>query len=515
MSEKIQDHVFNLINSMNKSEKRYFKIYASKHVIGESNNYEALFDYLAKQDVYSEQLLRKHFFGQPMLNNFTITLHRLYDHLLKALESYHSSTSVSLELRHQLNYAEILLAKSMYAACDKMCNKIEKAALESNNSAAILEMNSIRKKLKEIKNYEKTDEQELKAIADRDQKALEHLKFTTQLWYTKSRILQKLNSSGTASSEDERTHFESLAAQITEPKTVNFEEQYLYFHAKAAAAFALGNHGESLECINLNLSLFETHPQTKRQNLHRYLSLVSNAIYLYQIQMNFEAVEHLLEKLKDLRKITDVNEDLAIKIFNSSYSTELMVNNHMGHFENNLKLVPEILQGLRNYQGKISGVRELYFYYLFVVSYLAQDEAKLANKYIQAILNSENAKNSQEILTASKILQLIALLESNENQLLPHALKSTKRHLINQHKFQEFEKQLLKFVDKLSHVHTAWDKEEIFADFSELIVKNASNFQKSALFHIFPFQCWSESKYKSKDLSACVQNQFQNPNSIR
>ena len=124
MSDKIQDHVFNLIQSMNKSEKRYFKIYASKHVIGESNNYEGLFDYLAKQEVYAEPALRKHFFGQAMLNNFTITLHRLYDHLLKALEAYHSATSVSIELRHLLNYAEILLGKSMYSACEKMCNKI-------------------------------------------------------------------------------------------------------------------------------------------------------------------------------------------------------------------------------------------------------------------------------------------------------------------------------------------------------------------------------------------------------
>jgi hypothetical protein len=47
MSEKVQHHIYDLIQSMQKSERRYFKIYASKHVIGEENNYEAIFDFLA------------------------------------------------------------------------------------------------------------------------------------------------------------------------------------------------------------------------------------------------------------------------------------------------------------------------------------------------------------------------------------------------------------------------------------------------------------------------------------
>lgn len=515
MSEKIQDHVFNLIQSMNKTEKRYFKIYASKHVIGEGNNYEALFDFLGKQDSYSETAIRKHFIGQAMLNNFTITLHRLYDHLLKALETYHSATSVSLELRHQLNYAEILLGKSMYLACEKMCNKIEKSAKENDNSAALIEVNSIRKKLLEIKNYEKTDAAALESISESESAAISHIQSTAKLWYAKSKILQKLNASGSAVKENDKTWFKNISIEIQAPENNNFEENYLYLHAKAAAAFALGNHVESLEYILQNLTYFESKAEIKKANPHRYISLVSNAIYFYQLQMNFESVEHWLEKLKELRQLQDANEDLSIKIFNSSYSTELMVNNHMGNFELNIKLAPEVLEGLRNYQGKISSVRELYFYYLLVVSHLAMGETKQANKFVQSILNSDNAKNSLEILTATKVLHLMVLLENNETQLLPHAMKAAKRHLMNQEKFKEFEKSLFKTIEKLSHSNHTWDKEEVYADFCESIEKQTAEFQKSPLFHIFPFKCWAESKYKSNDLSVCVKNQFQKQNSIR
>lgn len=493
---------------MNKSEKRYFKIHASKHVIGENNNYDALFDYLGKQDNYSETSVRKHFFGQAMLNNFTITLHRLYDHLLKALEAYHSTNSISLELRHSLNYAEILFSKSLYSACEKMCNKIEKAAHENDSSVVLLEVSALRKKLLEIKNYEKTDVTTLENISNNEAQALASIESVAKLWNAKSKILQKVNATGTASKEEERLWFTDISNSITLPKSQSFEENYLYYHAKAASAFALGDHEESLNLILQNLQQFESNLAIKKMNLHRYLSLVSNVIYFYQLQMNFEAVEHWLEKLKELRHLSDVNEDLSIKIFNSSYSTELMVNNYMGSFEKNIKLIPDILTDLRNYQGKISGVRELYFYYLFVVSYLAVQETKLANVYVQNILNSENAKNSQEILSATKLLQLLVLLENNETQLLPHVLKATKRHLMNQQKFNEFEKTLFKTIEKLSGLKHTWDKEEVFADFCELLDKHIADFQKSSLFHVFPFRCWAEAKYKSIDLSKCMKNQL-------
>ena len=40
----VKEALFDLIKSMTMSEKRYFKIYSSKHTIGEKNEYIRLFD---------------------------------------------------------------------------------------------------------------------------------------------------------------------------------------------------------------------------------------------------------------------------------------------------------------------------------------------------------------------------------------------------------------------------------------------------------------------------------------
>ena len=52
---KKESDLFALIHSLTGHEKRYFKIYASKHVMGEKNNYLKLFDFLCKQKEYEEE----------------------------------------------------------------------------------------------------------------------------------------------------------------------------------------------------------------------------------------------------------------------------------------------------------------------------------------------------------------------------------------------------------------------------------------------------------------------------
>ncbi|MBK6611564.1 MAG: hypothetical protein IPG29_11960 [Sphingobacteriales bacterium] len=53
--------LFDLIKSLTKSEKRFFKIYSSRHVIGNENNYVKLFDAINQQPIYNETALLQRF----------------------------------------------------------------------------------------------------------------------------------------------------------------------------------------------------------------------------------------------------------------------------------------------------------------------------------------------------------------------------------------------------------------------------------------------------------------------
>ena len=57
MSNKFSNDLFQLIQSLSRTEKAYFKKYTSLHVIGERNNYVKLFNAIEKQKENSKWTL--------------------------------------------------------------------------------------------------------------------------------------------------------------------------------------------------------------------------------------------------------------------------------------------------------------------------------------------------------------------------------------------------------------------------------------------------------------------------
>lgn len=107
MSVKVSENLHQLIHSLSKPEKRYFK-YSSRHIIGEQNNYVKLFDAIDKQKVYDEAILLKQFKKEIFIRQFSIAKSRLYDAILRSLDAYNSDSSIDSQLKNMLHYAKIL-----------------------------------------------------------------------------------------------------------------------------------------------------------------------------------------------------------------------------------------------------------------------------------------------------------------------------------------------------------------------------------------------------------------------
>src|SRR4051812_35445183 len=120
MPRKISSDLFDLIRSLKKSEKRYFKLFSERHVIGGSNKYVTLFDAFEKeaknreQEEYNEKNL---FQKNPKLSPhlFSDQKTNLYELLLKSLNVYHSNERVEYKLRSLLNNEDILISKSLFS----------------------------------------------------------------------------------------------------------------------------------------------------------------------------------------------------------------------------------------------------------------------------------------------------------------------------------------------------------------------------------------------------------------
>src|SRR5688572_25315339 len=164
MSNKASNSLFELVKSLNKAEKRYFKVYSSRHTIGEENGYIKLFDYIEKMDEYDEEVLFKDFKGQPLLNKFSITKARLYTNVLKSLDSFYSNSSIDAQLFRQIHSADILFNKGLYAQAEKLLSSVEKQAEKYERLYLVMEIRSRRKMLLENNLYTGTDAAQLEQI---------------------------------------------------------------------------------------------------------------------------------------------------------------------------------------------------------------------------------------------------------------------------------------------------------------------------------------------------------------
>jgi hypothetical protein len=513
MSTKVKESLFELIQSLSKSEKRYFKLLSSRHTIGDENNYVRLFDYIDKQEAYNEDALFKEFKGEAFLHRFSITKKRLYDHILSALDAFHSSSSIDAQLFKMLHSADILYTKSLYDQCGRILRSAEKLAEKHEKFALLAEVRKKQKKLFENNGYFDSTIEELKEIQKKDQQISNEIVLYNALWQLKSELFYILSRKGKARSEDESAAYTAIYEKL--PQDLNvvempFETAYLYNHIRSAYWFAIGDLEKSYVYLRLNLQTFEGREGVIEPNLNNYFSLLTNAIFVSEtLGYHHDSTEYL-KTLKSIPLRFEVagNEDMQIKLFASTFSIELSLLTHRGDYSEADAIVPLIERGLMGFGDKISPVRKAFIQFKIATIQLGLGNYSGALKWINLILNDSDLDDSEDILSCTQILDLLVHLEMKHGQLLPYALKNTQRFLKTRNRLYTFERVFLQFVSKRIKCSNDIDAEVLWEElYTDLSAIKEDSFEGLAL-EYFDFISWAESKFKKKSFTDILKEKF-------
>src|SRR5205809_5327235 len=106
MANRSTDMLFQLIKSLEKSEKRHFKLYIKRSSAKEDLKIIQLFDALDKLSEYDEKLLLKKLptVEKPQLANLKT---HLYKQVLASLRLLKTTENIDMQLHEQLDYAKI------------------------------------------------------------------------------------------------------------------------------------------------------------------------------------------------------------------------------------------------------------------------------------------------------------------------------------------------------------------------------------------------------------------------
>src|SRR5687767_2461249 len=148
MPNRSTDALFQLVKSLEKSEKRNFKLYAKRNSSSEDLKVITLFDALDKMDTYDENLLlKKHkSIKKQQLSNLKA---HLYKQILSSLRLI-KDENIDIQLHEQLDFARILYNKGLYLQSLKILDKVKELAITYNQDSFLLQVISLEKKIETL-----------------------------------------------------------------------------------------------------------------------------------------------------------------------------------------------------------------------------------------------------------------------------------------------------------------------------------------------------------------------------
>lgn len=504
MSNKSHDHVHRLIRSMSRAEKRYFKMHLSRPGQEADSVQGQLFDAIGNMERYDEAELLDGFRDASFIGHFAITKRRLYESILRSLESFHADSSATAKLNRVLHQVEILHQRALYEDAWKALQSARRLALTHQlllGSAAVIEWE---RRLIECRNYADDDEASMSGSRERSSALLNSLAQVDELWHLKSTLFMHLYRSGASRiSSTETAAIEELldSRPIRADKPSDSSRaRFLRLHIRSAAYFALGRLGECRDTLKENMRLLEGNKPHFIDEPNLMLGVVSNLAYVCARSGHHAEARDLLKRFRALPAEWRMpeTEDLELKIFTTTTSLELGMHLRLGEVEEALLLIPVLERGLRAHERRIGPVRRASLRYLMAYTFFTAGDHDRSLRCVNDLLNGLRQDDHGDTARFGRLLQLLLFLECGKKDLLRYALRNAERFLRKEHGASGIESRVLKTIKSLSmekDTDAAHDLLRGFITDAKALLSMPS--ERAVLDHLDPV-AWAESKLSGK-----------------
>jgi|AP45_3_1055517.scaffolds.fasta_scaffold04251_4 hypothetical protein len=442
MSKRISDNLHQLIISLTKSEKRYFKI-------DNSNSKQILlFDVIDKLKDYDSTLLIKKVKDASITNQLALNKSRLYASVLKSLRAFHSNNTIDSQLINMYLNAELLFNKTLYKQSKKILTQAKKIADKHEKHNILILLSKLEKKLFEKNNYSGVDTERIEDIINSDKSLglsiLNHVEF----WGLKSLLFSHMYKQGQARTKAEQEEFNGI---IKHPLLKDYknatttESKYLYNHIYSAYHFSSNQFSESYDYLMKNVNLIEDNPAIFKEEPNTLFAILTNVIFIGNQLKKYDEVEILLAKLNALvtKLEKTANDDLKLKLFGSIYSLEIHMYVQKAEFEKAYALIPKIVFGIQKYGNKVPPIRLADFYYSMTAVCIALQKYSEALQYINQLFSSVKIAETEDLYAFAQLIKIMIHYELEHTDLLPYITQSTYRCLKKNEKFYKSEKLIL------------------------------------------------------------------------
>jgi hypothetical protein len=509
MPNRSTDALFQLIKSLEKSEKRNFKLFVKRNSGSENLKIIQLFDALDKTNEYDEpSLLKKNkTISKQQLSN--IKAH-LYRQILSSLRIIKDEDNIDIQLNEQMDHARILYNKGLYHQTLRVLDRMREMARVHNQLTYLQQILFFEKKIEAlfITRSMRNRADQLSA----DSVTIEHqLSLVTQLSNLSLQLYSWYIQHGHARNrKDEEDLKNYMAAHLPEEaKTARgfYERLYLY-QSYCWYYFIRQDFLQYYRYTQKWVDIFHEQPEMIDVETGNFIKGMHNLMGAHFDLLNAKKLAEEIEQFEKFshRKIVTQNENNRILVFIYLYTSKINLYFLEGRFTEGLKLVPSIEEKLKEYELFLDRHRVLVFYYKIACMYFGSGNNEKAIVYLNKIIN-QKADLRTDLQCYARLLHLIAHYELGNFELLEYLTKSVYRFMAKMESLSQVEEEMFKFLRRSFDVGAKALKPE-FEKLLATLRQYEGNHRETRAFSYLDVISWLESKINGVDVQDVIREKY-------
>ena len=504
------DALFQLIRSLEKSEKRHFKLYIKRSSGNEDLKIIQLFDALEKLPEYDEKPLLKKLspITKPQLANLKT---HLYKQLLASLRLLKSTDNIDLQLSEQLDYARILYNKGLKLQSLKILERAKEIAKTNHKYNFLAQVISLEKKIETL-HITRSSQEKTELLAAESREITGHIDRVSRLsslalqlyrWYIKNG-----HARNEADETDVKDYFKKNLPQDAHEVTDFYERMYLY-QSYCWYAFIRQDFLMYYRYSQKWIDLFDAQPLMIEVEPGHYVKGMHNLLNAHFDLRNYREFDSTLRRFEAYAAtpVANLHDNFRIHTFIYIYTAKINQHLMMGTFKEGMALIPHIEEKLEEYALYIDMHRILVFNYKMATLNFGSGDYSKSIDYLLKIINS-NADLRYDLQCYARLLHLMAHYEMGNYDIMESLIKSVYRFMAKMKNLTVVEEEMFRFLRNSFVVSPRQLKPELEKFLDKIKHLEKSRFETRAYAYLDVIS-WVESKVYEKPLSTIIHDKYE------
>ncbi len=509
MPKTSSEHLIELINSLSKSEKRNFKLYAKRNSSQEDLKFLLLFDYIDKCSCYSDTDVLKKIPGIKKEQLSNIKAH-LYKQILTGLRLLNTSKYTQIEIREHIDYAVILLNKGFYQQALKQLEKAGQLAKKGGYNILALEVVELEKAI-ESQFITKTLSARADYLTNQSASKEEQVSYSVFFSNLSLHLHALYLKVGFVRDEKENLFVQQFFMSKMIPfkiQDLGFEGRIYYYNAMVSYNHIIQDFVMCYKYARQWVDLFYENPEyidSRKEIFLRAQHNLLGALFHLRDYKRFRNVFAKYESEQNKMKGKESIEQVYLLYLHTNRINQFYFE---GRFDEGIKIVPEILEFINRYQSKMDEHQIVVLNYKIACLYFGSGDNKTAIRYLNKVIQFKDSSLREDIQCFARILNLISHFELGNDELVEYQVKSVYRFLIKMGELHGVQKEIFFFLRQLPFSSMS-DLRKAFRVLHKKLVTLAQDPYEKRAFLYLDIISWLECKLENKTVQEVIREKFE------